>query len=312
MKKFFKKIVFAVFISLSSTNFIFAQGTGIATFDLSAWLQGIDALYNGYDMIENSITQIENQYKQIQMALEQARKIDWTNIEFDGDLDIRDEIRSGLSKVNRLATNARKIEETITEPSIDCGFGKYSIADLCGHGADGKSLSDALDDMQNYMSVNMKIAIHNMEEGLTEEQKKAIWKKYGISPANYLYIQQAAARFNKQAAEALAEAAQQADETKKDSVQVAKENIIQACYQTLDPEGNITDGALKEALVRLNDQMINGILDLKGVMTRLTSLYANQQILKKNQEEVKQNETTTQTETDSNRGKAVSSSFKLQ
>lgn len=309
MKRIFKKIILSTIINLSTYSFIFAAGD-LPTFDLTNWLNGIDNLYVSYDMVTNSITQLENQYKQIQMALEQAKSIDWSNIKFDGDLDISDEIKSVTSKVNRLTRNAKKIEETLTTPSIDCGFGTYSIADLCGKGADGKNIVSALGDMKTYMSANMQIAISQMTNGLSEEQKKAIWKKYGLSPENYLYIQQAKQRVMNQAGKVLAKAQINAGETK-DILQTSTETILENVYSQLDSEGNITAGATRDGILKLSQQMINGIIDTKGALENLAALQANNLISVEAEKEAKEQESQDMEITDNARRRKVPDSFKI-
>lgn len=83
------------------------SATGYPVFDISGWLTAIDQLYEQYDMVMNTITQIENQYQQIQQAVERAKTIDWENISFDGDFDIRNDIRDANKRVNKLLNQAR-------------------------------------------------------------------------------------------------------------------------------------------------------------------------------------------------------------
>ena len=98
---------------------------------VSNWLTAIDTLYTNYDMIMNSITQIENQYKRIQQAIENAKGIDWENIQFDGDFDIRDDIKNANRRVNSLLSQANAIKDTLNTTIIQTDGSSYSLADIC-------------------------------------------------------------------------------------------------------------------------------------------------------------------------------------
>ena len=97
------------------TSTLSVHATGYPVFDISGWLTAIDQLYQQYDMVMNTITQIENQYQQIQQAVERAKSIDWNNIRFDGDFDIRNDIKdANKSGVN--TESARKTTFSFSSP----------------------------------------------------------------------------------------------------------------------------------------------------------------------------------------------------
>ena len=200
-KKTLIALLFGSVIAVSNVS-----ATGYPVFDISGWLTAIDQLYSQYDMVMNTITQIENQYQQIQQAVERAKSIDWDNIRFDGDFDIRNDIRDANRRVNTLLNQARRIQDTITSPSINCGKGQYSLADLCGAGQADRNFFTAVADMGDFMTTNMRTTIENIEEGLTEKQRIAIWKKYGTPPKNYLFVQQSVAQIKTGAAKVMAKA----------------------------------------------------------------------------------------------------------
>ena len=204
-----KKLVTAyvlIMLGFSQRN-VFA--TGYPVFDVSGWLAAIDQIYKQYEMVMNTVTQIENQYNMIKQQVERAKAIDWSNITFDGDFDIRNDIRDATKRVNRLLTSARNIKQLMTRPSITCGNVRYSIADLVGAGTtnnddlweNDKNLLTACKDYSYYMEQSMNTVVEGLTEGLTPEQKKAIWVKYGISPRNYAFVQQSVNAVKKQCAE---------------------------------------------------------------------------------------------------------------
>ena len=222
-----KRTVIAIILS-TSIAVSSVSATGYPVFDISGWLTAIDQLYQQYDMVMNTITQIENQYQQIQQAVERAKSIDWDNIRFDGDFDIRNDIKDANKRVNKLLNQTRQIKNTLTSPNIDCGNGRYSLADLCGMGSPDHNFFSACKDVEAYMTDSMKFSIDAIEGNLTEKQKMMIWRKYGISPKNYLFVQQSVAQVKTQASKLMAKATDEAVQLQRED-RIAKTNaIIQA------------------------------------------------------------------------------------
>lgn len=62
--------------------------------------------------------------------------------------------------------------------------------------------------------------IDAIEGNLTEKQKMMIWRKYGISPKNYLFVQQSVAQVKTQASKLIAKATDEA-------VQLQREDRIE-------------------------------------------------------------------------------------
>lgn len=266
MIKKFKSLICSVLLLLLSSTYVFPAGW--AVFDIEGWLNGIDQLFEMYDMVDNTITQIENQYKQIQQSIERAKSIDWNNIRFDGDFDIRNDIRDANKRVNKLLTQARNIRKTITTPSINCGNVKYSLADLCGmtdpdENGVRKNILTALTDYENFMTETMHNAVNGIVNGLDEKEKKAIWKKYGISPQNYVFVQTAHTEVLKAASNILANASDAAYEASLQESLLKTSNIIRAATETRDSNGNITDSSIGEASLYLFQQLVEELQGLK-------------------------------------------------
>lgn len=263
------------------------SATGYPVFDISGWLTAIDQLYQQYDMVMNTITQIENQYQQIQQAVERAKAIDWENISFDGDFDIRNDIRDANKRVNKLLNQARTIKNTLTSPTIDCGNGRYSLADLCGMGSPDHNFFSACMDMESYMTDSMAFAVDAMNGGLTDKQRMLIWRKYGISPKNYLFVQQSVAQVQTQASKVIAKATDEAVQLQRED-KIAKTNaILQAAYSQTDSEGNMTEAAANEASLYLSQQVVDGLMSLEEAINDMASLSASKMI---NEENAKQAE----------------------
>lgn len=187
MKKI-SKFIIALFISLNMVAFSFSIGTPV--FDASNWLTAIDSLYSSYDMVMNTLKQIEQGYEQFQFYLEQAKSWDLDNISWDGDLDFRDEIKSVTNRVNKQITNIRKIEEIFTTKQYSAGGMTFTVADLVGAGDRNRDLLDVMRNVGNEMKNSWDQAAEALVNELSEDQKRAIWQKYGISPINFTYMQQ--------------------------------------------------------------------------------------------------------------------------
>ena len=186
MKKKFKLVV----IALLFTNISFINAAGLLTFDASNWLTSIDHLYSSYDMVMNTLKQIEQGYEQFQFYLEQAKSWDLDNISWDGDLDFRDEIKSVTNRVNKQITNIRKIEEIFTTKQYSAGGMTFTVADLVGAGDRDRDLLDVMKHVGNEIKNSWDQAAEALVNELSEDQKRAIWQKYGISPKNFTYMQQ--------------------------------------------------------------------------------------------------------------------------
>ncbi len=243
---------------------------GYPVFDIDGWLASLDQLYQTYDMVENTITQIENQYKQIQHAIEVAKGIDWENIKFDGDFDIRNDIKNATKRVNRLLNQARNIKSAITTPSINCGNVKYSIADLCGatkpeNGLwEGrKNMLTAIGDYKNYISDNMKQALTNLTEGLSDKEKKAIWRKYGISPQNYMMVNTAHTEVMNAANNILGNVAETVKNDRLEARAELNSALIEACSQSVDSDGNVSQNSFLETIMHLMNNLDLGVAELQ-------------------------------------------------
>lgn len=281
-----KKLISLITCAMLVTSTLPVHATGYPVFDISDWLTAIDQLYQQYDMVMNTIAQIENQYQQIQQAVERAKSIDWDNIRFDGDFDIRNDIKDANKRVNKLLNQTRQIKNnTLTSPNIDCGNGLYSLADLCGMGSPDHNFFSACKDVEVYMTDSMKFSIDAIEGNLTEKQKMMIWRKYGISPKNYLFVQQSVAQVKTQASKLMAKATDEAVQLQRED-RITKTNaIIQAAYAQTDSDGNKTQGAANEANLYLSQQVVDGLMSLEEAIDQMASLSAARMINEENEKQ---------------------------
>lgn len=313
-----KKRICAVFAALASLGLYVPTtsfAAGYPVFDVSGWLAAIDQLYQAYDMVNNTITQIENQYKSIQHSIEVAQSIDWDNIRFDGDFDIRNDIKDANRRVNRLLTQARNIKETITTPSINCGNVKYSIADLCGATTSDlwegrKNMLTAVSDYKYYMTTTMKSAVDDVVDGLDDDQRKAIWTKYGISPQNYVFCKQSADAVISAASKVMAKATDEAKEMTAEE-KLAKANaIIEAALENVDSDGNPTMAGMTEANLHLSEDILEQLMDLGFSINDIGNMVAAKMIAEDAEKQAAADENAEKAEIQSRKNRKISDRMK--
>lgn len=274
MKKI-SKFIIALFISLNMVAFSFS--IGFAVFDASNWIASINSLYSSYDMVMNTLKQIEQGYQQFQFYLEQAKSWDLENISWDGDLDFRDEIKSVTNRVNKQITNIRKIEEIFTTTQYSVGGMTFTVADLVGAGDRDRDLLDVMKNVGNEIKNSWDQAAEALVKGLSEDQKRAIWQKYGISPKNFTYMQQKKKILQDVANQFITYAtaeSQVLEEQAKADVAVADAVIAEATKGAEHTEKEL----MQQNLV-LSRELIKNISDLKLAVRQAAGQTALQQAL---------------------------------
>lgn len=273
MKKKFKLVV----IALLFTNISFINAAGLLTFDASNWLTAIDQLYSSYDMVMNTLKQIEQGYQQFQFHLEQAKSWDLENISWDGDLDFRDEIKSVTNRVNKQITNIRKIEEIFTTTQYSAGGMTFTVADLVGAGDKDKDLLDVMRNVGSEIKNSWDQAAEALVNELSEDQKRAIWQKYGISPKNFTYMQQKKQLVQNVADQFIAYATAESKVLEEQAA--ADLALADAVVQEATNGGEHTEKELLQQNLVLSRELIKNISDLKLAVRQAAGQTALQQAL---------------------------------
>lgn len=273
MKKKFKLVV----IALLFTNISFINAAGLLTFDASNWLTSIDHLYSSYDMVMNTLKQIEQGYQQFQFHLEQAKSWDLDNISWDGDLDFRDEIKSVTNRVNKQITNIRKIEEIFTTTQYSAGGMTFTVADLVGAGDKDKDLLDVMRNVGSEIKNSWDQAAEALVNELSEDQKRAIWQKYGISPKNFTYMQQKKQLVQNVADQFIAYATAESKVLEEQAA--ADLALADAVVQEATNGGEHTEKELMQQNLVLSRELIKNISDLKLAVRQAAGQTALQQAL---------------------------------
>lgn len=274
MKKI-SKFIIALFISLNMVAFSFSIGTPV--FDASNWLTAIDSLYSSYDMVMNTLKQIEQGYQQFQFYLEQAKSWDLDNISWDGDLDFRDEIKSVTNRVNKQITNIRKIEEIFTTKQYSAGGMTFTVADLVGAGDRDRDLLDVMRNVGNEMKNSWDQAAEALVNELSEDQKRAIWQKYGISPINFTYMQQKKQLLQNVADQFIAYATAESEALEAQAE--ADVAVADAVVAEATNGGEHTEKELMQQNLVLSRELIKNISDLKLAVRQAAGQTALQQAL---------------------------------
>lgn len=273
MKKKFKLVV----IALLFTNISFINAAGFLTFDASNWITAIDQLYSSYDMVMNTLKQIEQGYQQFQFHLEQAKSWDLDNISWDGDLDFRDEIKSVANRVNKQITNIRKIEEIFTTKQYSAGGMTFTVADLVGAGDRDRDLLDVMKHAGNEIKNSWDQAAEALVNELSEDQKRAIWQKYGISPINFTYMQQKKQLLQNVADQFIAYATAESEALEAQAE--ADVAVADAVVQEATNGGEHTEKELMQQNLVLSRELIKNISDLKLAVRQAAGQTALQQAL---------------------------------
>lgn len=294
MRKSSKVFFIGIALAVPTAIPMFSQGIGIVSVlespslianQFSQYYTAIDQLYSAYDQTMNTITMIEQNYKRIQQSIERMKSIDWENIRWDGDFDIRNDIRNANARVNRALDNVRNIRDTIYRPNIPVGNTRYSIADLCGGGKEGSNIATAFQDYLDFYEGTFKSAGRALAGDLTQAQRVAIMRKYGISPANFIMVQSTEATLRTKASDALARLENQAEQLQEEEKERAA--ILEGVFgdNARDSDGNVTQGATNEAIMRLFDNLISQITELKRLQEELLAMQGQKTLNEKALEE---------------------------
>ena len=194
MKKFITIFLILSMFSISG----FALGTPVI--DLANLMNAIEQLYQTYQQIQNGIEQVQNTYKQIEQATKQMASLNFEDLEsikdnFTGlDLSenpfevitaVRDSAQDITKYVNDRMNSVNRLTDALTKETISFGGMDVSVADLCGKGDPNKNLWGFAENAFQHIG-DMAVSVADGYAGkLTYEEKRAIMKKYGMSPRNY-------------------------------------------------------------------------------------------------------------------------------
>lgn len=274
-------VILLLFLCLFSLVSVPAQ---MPVFDPTNWLVAIDQLFTSYDMVMNTIEQIEQAYEQYQYLIEQAKSWDFENIEWDGDWDFRDEIGDIASSVNKQITNIKRIEELFSVKQYSIGGMAFTVKDLVGAGDSDKALDEILRNVGEVSKDSFARAADALVSGIDQVQAMAIWRKYGLSPKDFIYMQQKKQLLYELSEKFIAAATDEAVEAQTE-MNLQGANIIVS--EALNKNKEHTEKELQQQIILMINELVKNLNSLGIKIDQTTSLTAWQQVLEDEKERQK-------------------------
>lgn len=266
------KKIFSIFIICLSFYFnIFSQTVSIVNDPLvnasvlTQYVSTLTQLYEMFDQTMNQIQMIQQKYEQMQFYLERAANWKWEDIEWDGDLDFRNEIKQATKQVDKELTNIRRARDAFTSKAVSWGGQSYSLASLAGYSIDGQgNLEEFVKEGAKYYESGFKKAANYWAEGVPEKEAEYIWSKYGLTPANYKMVRDVEAKLQDVSMDLFSfyEETPETIKMKKEKMQV-----IEQIMDMLHQEG-VTSDQIAEGMAMLQEQTIFSLNELKNLLEK--------------------------------------------
>ena len=265
MKKKFLSIGFVLLIIMQNMT-----AAGLLVFDtimntnfVTEMVTSLTKLYEMYDQTMNQIEMIQQKYEQMQFYIDRAANWQWQNIQWDGDLDFRDEITQATKQVNRQLTNIRKIRNSLTSNTVSWGGQSFSLASLAGVEIEGQgNLKDFVKEGNDYYAEGFRKAAQYLAEGVPENEARYVWAKYGLSPANYNMVREVEKKVKEKAGTLIAYVE---DSPEKKALATPPMDVIENIMKMLQQQGATPD-QIASVQAMLQEQTI---FSLKGIETKL-------------------------------------------
>ena len=245
-------------------------------------LNSIDQLYAIYDQINHNITMIEQQYEQMQFYCERAASWKFDEIEWDGDLDFRNEIMNATSQVNRQLTNIRRLKNSFTQESVFIGDQSYSLASLCGldDGNGGGNIQDMISKAVDTYGTGIKNALKT--DDITESDAMILWNKYGLTPENYLMVSGIEDKIDEKLTYLIGGAIEDSAEVQE--IDKEKAETISAIMEMFGSE-NLTETEVGQLQGMLLQQNLASLKDLEKLLREIGATLAYKMVLERQQEQ---------------------------
>lgn len=266
-----RKLSFIVLFLLCFSNVNAVESPAMLTAVINDAITSLTKLYEMYDQTMNQIQMIQQKYEQMQFYIDRAANWRWQDVEWDGDLDFRNEITKATKQVDKQLTNIRKIKNSLTSNTLSWGGQSFSIASLAGIKIDGQgNLEDFIKEGSAYYSDGFKKAAKVWEEGVSDEEASYIWSKYGLTPANYKMVRDVENKLNETAAFLIGsiENSPEKQEIENDDMKVMEEII-----QMLQQEGATPD-QIASVQALLQERSYFALKDLQKSLEQATGYIA--------------------------------------
>ncbi len=280
----FRKRMKAIILLLILSGFrIYAQWE---VFDPTNWLEALEEVYYAYDQVTKTITMIEQNYEQMAFYVERAKSFNFDEIEWDGDLDFRNEIFSATTQINNYLNNIRGIRDAFRKKNIRMGNQSFSFEDLVGLGDENKTIEDLVKESFNVVKNSAQKAAEAFENSLSEEEAAMLWAKYGLTPENYYMVQSVKKQADKAIDLALGAIDEDVVQKKYDSFDQTISNIMDMLGAAGAGQG-LTETEIGQIQALLQQQTINALTNLQRALEQGVSYQAWFNALKQQEEDAK-------------------------
>lgn len=271
-----KRMFIFILTSLLYFN-VFAAGAPV--FDavmntnlITEMITSLTKLYEMYDQTMNQIEMIQQKYEQMQFYIDRAANWKWQEVQWDGDLDFRNEIAQATKNVDRQLTNIRKIRDSLTTNTVSWGGQSYSIASLAGIHIDGQgNLEDFVKEGSAYYDEGFRKAAKYFEEGVPEREAQYIWSKYGLNPANYKMVRDVEKKVQEKAAYLIG-LTEESPEVKE--VESERGKILDEIMKMLQSDDEMTEGQIQSIMAMLQQQTVLELTDFKKTLNQAIGYFA--------------------------------------
>jgi len=280
MKKI-KKLIVSLILLMTLSSSCFAQ---FAVLDMANLSNAIQQMYQTYQQIQHAIEQVQNTYKQIEQAAQQVASMNWDDLSnlgdnFAGMAENPFEVITGVHKsaqditkaVNDRMNDWNRLADSLQRETISFGGMNVSVADLCGFGDEEKNLAGFMNNAWENIEETADKMAAGYEGELTYEQKRAIMKKYGMSPRNYAKSQYANYQLNELVKEANVKGTAESMKATMEQ-QEAKVAALKQMIQNT-PEGSLK--ASMENAVMAEVQALAEMQNMSNQLQQVISMYSN-------------------------------------
>ena len=255
---------------------------------ITEWLSGLDRLYQMYDQTMNQIEMIQQNYERMQYYIDRAASFEWKDIQWDGDLDFRNEIRDATRQVDRQLTNVRKIRDTFKRKTVTIGNQTFSFASLCGIPDDKNgNIHDLIAAANDYYGEGFAYAgrAWRNQEDITESEAATLWHRYGLTPENYFMVREVEKKLDEKLSYLIGQTEEDLSElNERDQEFYGTITNIMAMAE----QENITEPQLAQINLMLEQQTIIALKDLEKQLRDGMSVLAWKTVYERQEKEAKE------------------------
>ena len=191
-----KKLIAVILTGSMLFSSVFASVYPV--FDITAMMNAIQQIYQTYDEINSMIEQVEQGYKQIEQGINMVKSFNFEEMSLE-DWSSEGGLKGAWENIGKSRTRLRQaggyvsqkqeemaaIKKKLNSNLISWNGTNYSIEDLVGMGGESKSIFGLAANMADYALDRYEDAASGYAEGLSENERRNIWKYYGVSPEVY-------------------------------------------------------------------------------------------------------------------------------